>query len=187
LIFAFIILIFAACATVNQRVILAPVSADFPVSASRTLMVDGNVIGEDNILDSKAFSIEKKVKIPLIKKEANVDFTPDLKGQLAGTDYKGVTQLKVTVDNIDSSATSWITIEQDYGILFAFLGGALIALDPPTSGSPNINNGAASSGLLVPGAIMAGAGVALFGGSLIHRHYGTVEYALSLSGMKVKY
>jgi hypothetical protein len=168
-----------SCATLDQKTSLAPIAADFPVSASKALYIDGKTVTEAQFSSTKPFEAKKVVKLPVLQKTAAIDLAPDLKAQLSGTDYNGIVQLKVSVKDIDSSAIEWIALERNLGFTTLFGGAALIGV----SLSPESKGGLS----LVPGAVLMGMGAAFLGGSAWHEKAGTIDYTYSLSGVSVKY
>ncbi|NNM55088.1 MAG: hypothetical protein HKM05_10245 [Spirochaetales bacterium] len=113
------------------------------------------------------------VKVPVLSKTGTAHLSTALNQQLKGTPFNGVTQLKIQVQNIDSSAVSWIPVEFESGVLAAVIGGLLL--------------GVGGSQGTVPGAIALGVGAGLIGGGFLHLNYGTIDYTLGVSGLNVQY
>jgi len=176
----FTIVLFGAmvsCATVDQKLTLAPISAPFPVSASQSLYAKGTVISSNQFSKSKPFAIVTKVKVPFKATESKVDFGKDLKAELAGTDYNGVTQLQVQVANVDASLIGWIPWETEMGTILALVGGT----------TATIGVGANVPGALVPGLVITGIGAGFIGLGIYQANTGTIDYTFNLNGVEVKY
>ena len=157
----------------DQNLTISPFKTNFPVSATRSLYVHGAVVGQAQFKSTREFHLKTVIKVPVLSKTGTAHLSSALNQQLQGTSFNGVSQLKLQVQNIDSSAVSWIPTEFVSGVLVGVVGGFFLS--------------AAGSQGAVPGAIGIGLGAGLIGVGILHLSYGTIDYTLGVSGLEVQY
>ena len=175
-----VLLIFVSCASIDQKVSIAPVNTKFPVSGSQSLYVNNKVIDQASFTGSEKFAITEKYSIPLSMKDSKIDIEQYLNKEIENTNYKGIIQLGINVNNIDSSTIQWISFEREMGALCASLGGAYFIISQTYLSQESQVN-------YIPGIVLLGAGAVFIGGSFIHEKFGSVDYELNLTGVKVSY
>lgn len=173
------LMVLVSCASVDQRMSLAPIDTDIPVSATKQLYVNGNVIKENSFQKSEAFTLTKKYSLPMKVKEGSIELKNEINSLIKGGEYNGVTELKFNIKEIDTSAVPWVALERDFSFLCAGFGGLALASMASMPRSDNAYIILASS--------FFGTGAALLGISYIHEHFGNIEYTIDISGMKVRY
>jgi hypothetical protein len=193
---AFLALSLGSCMSLHQKVYFKAIPRDLPVSASSSLLVDGMVVESDAFQDSVPFSIQKEVSIPLSTKEEVVDLYPELKAEAQKDGGNAIAKLKVSILNFDSSDYNLVFFERDMGALLALTGGALaiefsvlsasMTSDPYGSSYGSASGNDALKGMILPCAIVGGAGVALFGGSYLQEKRAKSVYTIGLEGQSVK-
>ncbi len=169
-----------SCASIDQTVKIAPLPAGLPVSGSQSLYVDGRTVDPSQMQVLKEFSYDKAFSSRMKAKEVELMLSEDLVRLAQEAGGNGIVKLKIAVLGVQSTDMGLIWLERYVGSLSAVVGISLM-LQPGTS------DGSSSQSMTTGGAIMAGAGVALVGGSFLHESVGTVNYSFHISGTVVRY
>lgn len=172
----------SSCASVSQRLDIAPLPPGLPVSASSSLFVGGKVIPDSRLKVIKQFSYIKYFSARMSKREVELDLSSDLRRIAKEAGANAITGLKIQVLSIHSPV-GWIAVERSIGVTAMFIGAvgtALIVENTPHGGS------SLDSGVLYPIAL-GGVGLAILGGSWLHSVYGNVGYSMRIEGNAVVY
>jgi hypothetical protein len=175
-----ILIIMSSCASINQTLKLDKIKSDYPISATKSIYTKGQVIRNENMDNSKPFTLSKEIKVPLKEKSAYINLSSDLISEINKSGANGITDLKINIIKIDDSANSWVAFERGLG---SFLGAIGIGLMYVSSTIPKENGGEN----YLPAIITVGTGSGIFGMSFIHEKLGTVKYSLQISGFTIKY
>jgi hypothetical protein len=170
-------LLFFSCASFNQNISIAPVETQFPVSASRTIYDGGKIIAEDQMKERTPFSVTQEFKVPMGADTGKIDLTPLLNAQIAGTQFNGVTQLNVDIAKIDNSVATYVMLERYSSIVLLACGAALAGIESINGDKADYSS---SIGVI-------GVSAALFGGSFVHNHFGSIKYTVNMNGVGVRY
>lgn len=169
----------ASCASVNQTVRYTPVDPGFPVSASRSLQVGDTTYGEEKLTSGDSFVVTQKLKVPFKKTDADLGLAPILQAQIKGSAYNAITQLKVSVRDVNNDTATWIAADRTLGLAFLASGAGLVGF---------ATQGPSDSGTsYLPSIVMGGIGAALLGTSYLLENTGTINYTFDITGVKVKY
>jgi hypothetical protein len=173
-----LVIAFSSCATIKQKVTIAPINMDYPVSASKTLIVDDKVIQAESMKIIKPFQFTTKLTPKIKEKTASLDLSQNLVALIKENDGNAITQLKIKVTNINTRSVDWISFERGTGISLLALTGGLVAL------MAQAGNGSSAVGVT---SVVGGAGALFLGGSFLHEAVGTAGYTIDISGNVVKY
>ncbi len=109
----FIVLLTASCVTFEQRVLVRPVSDDFPVSASSSIYWNGRVYTSEDYSVVRGFEYSAVLESPVLGRETiELDMSDDLAGMLHGTGADGVVNLTFELLNIDKGPLALMDISQ---------------------------------------------------------------------------
>jgi hypothetical protein len=170
----------AACASINQTIRIAPLPGDYAVSASSSLLVNGQTIPESDLKVVKYFHFTTYASPRLKERDVQIGLAADLKKILDDAGANGIIKLRITTTNIDTSALSWIVLERYAGITGVLSG---LAVAGTVAGYPSTYSSQATGWAIG----IAAVGAVLLGGSLVHESVATVGYVIDIDGTAVIY
>ena len=176
-----------SCASMDQALMLAPIVAEYPVSASPSLLVGERVLKADELKAIKPFKYDMLVPVKITQKRYDLDLSKDLVALIRDNKGKAITELKITTKDVRNGSIPWISLERYMGIMIMATGASYayqFMLAPQSLGASTSGDKALSNGLLW-GSL--GTGALFIGGSFLHQSLATATYSLQIEGKVVDY
>lgn len=174
-------IIITSCASIDQKIKIAPIPREYPISATSSIWYENKVIRDRNVQIIDHFKFEKKYSAKLTEHAIIFDLEKELDKQINLSGADGITELKIKVLDINSDTLDWIVIERYSGVILTGCGlGWLAYTNLYTS-----TDEAMLSNDTIPVLIASGTGLLLLGGSILHENLGTIEYIFEVEGNTV--
>lgn len=175
-------LLFLSCVSYERTVDLASMSLEYPVSASSSIYWEGDTISNDKYEVLTEVEFMKKSKQPLNNDRPSIplDIQPDLDQILSEYGADGFVDVSIELMHSGSSDVNLVFAERAFGALaFISLTAPIIIFAPDISEIDPVD-AAPYLGLVL------GSG-ALFGGSFVHQHYGSVYFIYRIKAKAVRF
>lgn len=174
-----------SCASMDQRLMLAPIVADYPVSASPALLVGDRVIKAEELTTVKAFKHEMLIPVKITQKRFDLDLSKDLIALIRDNGGQAITELKITTKDVRNGSIGWISFERYMGIVSLAVGGSVAYI----ASSQSMGTSTSQDKDLLNGIMLGSLGVggAFIGGSFLHQSLAKASYSLEIEGKVVTY